>query len=300
MASTAWWQAHGVSEKQLRLLTSSGDLVRVRRGAYATRAAMEWAATDLVRSHVLSVFAARAVIGHDAVPSHHSAATLHRVNLLHSPLPGTVTLTLPPTRRWNRQHPSDVTFHCAEVPPAHLTRLYNLPVTTVARTVIDLARTWPFRDGVVIADSALRDEKATKYQLHQVLEACARWPGAKQARKVVDFADERAGSPLESVARVVFAEAGLPLPELQVTIHGRGFAFLVDFLWPEQKVILEGDGLLKYNDRKDLIKQFERDRLLRDAGYQVVHFTWKELLKTPELVIERIRRALTRAAVTPF
>ncbi len=196
--------------------------------------------------------------------------------------------------------PSDVTFHCAEVPPAHLTRLYNLPVTTVARTVIDLARTWPFRDGVVIADSALRDEKATKYQLHQVLEACARWPGAKQARKVVDFADERAGSPLESVARVVFAEAGLPLPELQVTIHGRGFAFLVDFLWPEQKVILEGDGLLKYNDRKDLIKQFERDRLLRDAGYQVVHFTWKELLKTPELVIERIRRALTRAAVTPF
>jgi len=42
----------------------------------------------------------------------------------------------------------------------------------------------------------------------------------------------------------------------------------------------------------DPIAQFERDRLLRDAGYKVVHFTWRELFDTPEIVIARIRQAL--------
>jgi hypothetical protein len=170
----------------------------------------------------------------------------------------------------------------------------------VPRTVVDLTRTLPFRDAVVITDSALRQEKekTTKHELRQVLAVCTQWPGVKQARKAVDFADERSDSPLESVARVVIAEAGLPPPELQATVHGPGFAFRVDFLWKDQRVILEGDGLLKYNDRKDLIKQFDRDRLLRDAGYQVVHYTWRELFSTPDIVTGRIRRAF--ANVTPY
>ena len=63
-------------------------------------------------------------------------------------------------------------------------------------------------------------------------------------------------------------------------------------------MIAEADGLAKYNSRKDLANQFERDRLLRDAGYQVIHFTWQELMRTPEVVIGRIRAAT--AAKTGF
>jgi hypothetical protein len=189
-------------------------------------------------------------------------------------------------------------FHSANLPPEHLTRLYTLAVTTAARTVIDLARTLPFAEGVVVADSALRDEKATKTELAKVLGTCPRWPGVKQARRVVEFADERAESPLESVARVVFAQFGLDPPELQSTIFTTNRAFRVDFLWPEQKVVVEADGLLKYKHGRDAVNQFERDRHLRDAGYKVVHFTWKELFQTPEIVIKRIREAL--AAVTPY
>ena len=110
-------------------------------------------------------------------------------------------------------------------------------------------------------------------------------------RRVGAFADERAGSVLESAARVVFDEFGLAPPELQVTIHLPAHAFLVDFFWREHRVIAEADGLAKYTADKDLIAQFQRDRLLRDAGYKVVHFTWRELFKTPELVITRIRQA---------
>jgi hypothetical protein len=288
--TTHEWQAAGVSPKMLRTLARSGDLVRIRQGVYATRRAVDWAKDDPVRDHVLHVMAVRTWAGRDAVASYHSAATSHQLDLLKSP-GDIVTLTLPAARRWERLRSAGVVFHCADLPPEHVTRLYNLPVTTAARTVVDLARTLPFMDAVVVADSALHAEKAAKPELRQILGSCASWPGVRQARRVVSFADERAGSALESAARVVFDEFGLDPPELQVTIHLPAHAFLVDFSWRAHRVIVEADGLAKYAADKDLIAQFQRDRLLRDAGYKVVHFTWRELFKTPELVIARIRQA---------
>ena len=292
------WDAIGVPPHLVRSLTASGDLVRMRQGVYATRVAVQWAGTDAARCHVLRVLAARATIGQHAIASYHSAALLHRLDLLNSLPEDTVTLTLPPDKPWKRARPASVVFHAVDLPTEHLTRLYNLPVTTADRTVVDLARTLPFADAVVAADSALHQEKVTKPELGTVLDGCARWPGVRQARRVVEFADERAESPLESVARVVFDESGLDSPELQATVFTPSDAFRVDFLWRAHKVIAEADGLSKYSDGSDAIKQLERDRRLRDAGFRVVHFTWKELFGTPELVLGRIRAAI--AATTPY
>jgi hypothetical protein len=275
----------------MRSLVRSGDLVRMRRGVYATRRAADWAEGNQTRAHVLRALAIRATVGRAAVVSYQSAALLHGLSLLDSPPIDTVMLTLPTAKPWNRPAPAGVVFHSADLPAGHVTRLYNLPVTTAARTVVDLARTLPFMDAVVVADSALHKEKAAKPELRQILDSCVSWPGVRQARRVVSFADERAGSALESAARVVFDEFGLDPPELQVTIHLPAHAFLVDFFWRAHRVIVEADGLAKYAADKDLIAQFQRDRLLRDAGYKVVHFTWRELFKTPELVIARIRQA---------
>jgi very-short-patch-repair endonuclease len=68
----------------------------------------------------------------------------------------------------------------------------------------------------------------------------------------------------------------------------------VDFMWQEHRVVVEADGLLKYDSGETAIKELARDRLLRDAGYEVVHFTWKELFTDPEGVITRIRDAFFR------
>jgi very-short-patch-repair endonuclease len=286
------WRAEGVSPAMMRSLIRSGHLVRMRQGVYATKRAVDWAGVDPVRAHVLTLMAVKATVGRNAVASYHSAALLHRLSLLKPPPKEVVAFTLPLAKPWNRARPAGVVFHASDLPPEHMTRLFNLPVTTVGRTVVDLARTLPFVDGMVVADSALREEKTTKPELHQILRECAGWPGVRQARRVIDFADERAESALESAARVVFEQFGLERPELQATIHGPDFAFRVDFLWRGQKVIAEADGLVKYNDRKDLLAERERDHLLREAGYKVVHFTWRELFQTPEAVIARIRRYL--------
>jgi hypothetical protein len=295
--SARQWRARGISPPLLRSLVRSGELIRMRQGVYATKRAADWAGAEPVRAHALKVLAAMAGAPGDAVASYHSAALLHHLSLLTSPSPDTVTLTLPPARKWNRARPADVVFHASELPQEHVTRLYNLPLTTVARTVADLARTLPFMDAVVVADSALNQEKASKPEILQVLEKCKGWPGVRQARRALEFADDRAESPLESAARVVFAEAGLEPPELQVTIHGEQaqFSARVDFLWRAQKVIAEADGLVKYNDRKDLLNERERDHQLREAGYITVHFTRRELFRTPEEVIARLSSALGAA-----
>ena len=129
-----------------------------------------------------------------------------------------MTLTVPPGTRVSYYARTGVICHMAEVPDEHVTRLYGIPATTAARTVIDIARTASFMDGVVVADSALYERHTSKTELRRVLLRCDRWPGISRARQVVEFANGLAESALESCARVVFPEQGLPAPELQVHI----------------------------------------------------------------------------------
>jgi predicted transcriptional regulator of viral defense system len=252
VTTVAGWRDAGITENRLKALVRSGSLVRVRRGVYATRAAIDYAAVNPRRRHAFQVAAVGSAVGRDAVASHHSAALIHDINLLSQPT-GTVTLTRPPTKRTSRLRSDGIVFHTAELPPDHVTSRYGLLVTTAARTVIDLARTSPFRDAVVAADSALQAELTTKAELAVVAGVCRRWPGIQQARQVIEFSDERAESALESCARVAFAEAGLEPPDLQVTIHGPDWSYRVDLCWPEHRVIAEADGLAKYSSRKDLV-----------------------------------------------
>lgn len=298
VGTPAQWCDLGVTPAQFRTLIRRGYLVPVRRGAYATRKAIAVAAADSRGAHALAVAAVRACVGHDVVASHQTAALIHGLDLLRKPSAKIVTLTCPPPARRRNRTTAGVLFHAAELPDDHVTSAYGVRVTTAARTVIDLARTLPFIEAVVAADCALREERLTREELTRVCDACQRWPGIGKARHVAAFSDGRAESVLESCARVTFDRYGLEPPEIQVTIRRPGLVFRVDFCWQEYKTIVEADGLAKYTNREDMLAQFRRDRLLRDAGYKVVHFTWRELFDTPEAVISRVRKAL--ADPTPY
>jgi Protein of unknown function (DUF559) len=173
----------------------------------------------------------------------------------------------------------------------------KIPVTSVERTVIDLARTLPFRSGVVVADSALHGFQTGKPHLLNMIRDCSRWPGIEKARRVVEFSDLLAESPFESIARVAFRDGGLPPPMLQVYITaGVRVIARVDFLWNEHATIAEADGAMKYADPERARQQLRRDADLRRAAYEVVHFTWHELVSAPEQVIQSVRAAFGRAA----
>ena len=286
------WRAAGITPAQFRSLTRAGDLVRVRHGVYATRSALESASSDPRQAHALRVAAARACVGRDAVASHQSAAVLHGIDLLRNPTDGVVWLTRPPPRK-SGAHLEGINLHSARMIRRHVTTLYGVPVTTGTRTVVDLARTLTYMEGVVVVDCALRLGKTTELGLANALRSCARWPGIDQARRAADFGSADAGSVLESCARVVFAEAGLPAPVLQAAIATADAQFIgrVDFCWPAYRVIAEADGMAKYDDPSRARAQIMRDIRQRDAGYKVVHFTWGELFGSSERVVARIRAA---------
>jgi predicted transcriptional regulator of viral defense system len=296
VGTIATWQAAGLTKRQLYTLVESGHLVRIRHGAYATRGVLTRAETDPGLRHAVDVSAIMATRMHRGVASHHSAAQLHGLRLLKQPPDGTVTLTVPPGSRTGR-HAARVICHAAELPAQHVTTRYGIAMTTAARTVIDIARATSFMEGVVVADAALYERHASKTELRRVLTCCERWPGASRARQVVDFADGLAESVLESCARVLFRDHGLPPPELQVHITGRDRTMIarVDFFWRRYGVVAETDGLLKYDSGERAIAERRRDRLLQEAGFEVVHVTWQELFGDPARVAGRIREAFRRA-----
>jgi very-short-patch-repair endonuclease len=136
--------------------------------------------------------------------------------------------------------------------------------------------------------------------LEDVLLGMHRWSGVRQARTAVAFADRRSESPLESLGRWRFEEQGLTAPDLQVWLGDRFQPFArVDHHWRAQRTVAEADGALKYAGAVDLFEEKRREDRLRDAGFEVVRYTWDETLLRPQLLAARVRRAFDRAARRP-
>jgi very-short-patch-repair endonuclease len=114
--------------------------------------------------------------------------------------------------------------------------------------------------------------------------------------EAVSRTDPRVETVLESISWNAFIDAELDLPTPQVTIVGAsGRRWRVDFLFGD-RVIGECDGAVKYGDAASLWREKKRQEDLEQAGYIVVRWTWEEVMHRPWEVVERIRRALARAA----
>lgn len=316
VSSTAQLRAAGLSPRRIRRLVAEGALRPVLYGVYASaatvasltgdgataarnrrdsQATQAGRAPDPAASHLLKVAAALVVTGSRSVGSHHSAAQVHGLSLVRPACPGRVELTRAPDDHGSRTRRPGILLHVAALPAEHVTKCRGVPVTSVARTVIDLARTLPFAEGVAVADSALRDTQTSPDELAAALAQCPRWPGIQRARRVISFADPLAESVLESISRALFHEHGLPPPELQVWVGDEDdIAGRVDFLWRRYRTIAEADGAIKYTRPAQAMAQLNRDARLRDAGFEVVHFTWPEITRVPAQVVAAIRTAFRR------
>jgi hypothetical protein len=291
LRTTAELLAKGMSAQQIRTQLARGDLCLVRHGVYARADMVATLASRRDGTHLLQA-AAVLMATRSTVASHQTAALIHELDIL-GKLPRDVVLTKRPG--CNRARPLGTRVHWAELSGAQVTEKHGMRVTTVARTVVDLARTLEFRAGVVTADSALHGNFVTKAELAAELASARRSRGIQRAMEVVAFADARAESVLESIARVTFRNCGLPPPELQVWAGGAEVVGRVDFLWRKFRTVAEVDGLMKYADPARAILQLERDKRLRDAGYEVVHLSWQEITENPAYVAAAIRSAFRRS-----
>ena len=298
-----------VGRDGLRRAVRRKTWVQVHRGAYSPRSLRDAAASDPRLEHMLQCASRLVLSSHDLVVSHASAALLHNLTLLDNHGgPPQLTLVRPPGTP-----PAHVRgWHAASLPPEHRQRLHGIPVTTRARTVADLARRLPRPAGVVLTDAALR-EGVDRAAVLDVLSGCTGWPGTATAVSTVLFADPRAESALESLARVWLADAGLPAPDLQPSFcdpwDGR-FVARVDFFWPQHRTVCEVDGRAKYGDAGDAPRRAEygepddalwceklREDALRDLGLEVVRGYWTDGRDAGGALAGRVRRAFDRAAL---
>ena len=282
----------GFSDKELRRLRRSGELGTIRPGAYVHGPPPD----DLVASHLLRVRAAMEHLSGEAVVSHVSAAILHRLPLWGLGL-GRVHVTRGGRCRGGRRG-SLVHVRTATLDPAEIVAVGSLPVTSIERTVVDIARSVPFTPAVVVADGALARSTTDVGRAWEILAEMRRWPGARAAKRVLDFADGRSGSVGESRSRVALAAAGIPMPVLQWQVRSTtGAVFDVDFGWPALRAVGEFDGKIKYGrllrpgeEPGDAVfREKVREDEIRDVDLGVVRWTWQEI-DTFAVVAERLRR----------
>ena len=227
------------SERELRTLTAvNGAWVVVRRGVYVER--QVWDAVDpFVGQMALRDRTAHLAMTQPHVLSHDSAARAHALPLLRPPH-SLVHITRAGVGGSRTEH--GVKHHLAKRTPT-IEVAQELPVTGVARTVVDLGREHGLPQGLVACDRALH-LGTPALDLHAELAVQRSWPGTTKARAAVRLADGGAESPGESLARLLILELGIGEPHTQFPVRVGRTVF-----WTDIRVgchLFEFDGRIKF------------------------------------------------------
>lgn len=262
----------GLIQDRLR----SGRLVLVHRGVYAVGRRH----FSLRERWMAAVLAG----GPDALLSHLSAAHLWGMRGSR----GEIEITRPSGRT---QRPGITVHRSSGMCDTDRTSEAGIPATTIERTLLDIAPRLDRRQLGRALAAADRSGRLSWEDLDRVAAQGACRPGVGRLREVILETDPRAAqalSPLEVDFLSLCKRAGLPLPQVNVLVGGR----LVDFLWPDQRVIVETDG---YRYHRDVLA-FERDHEstvdLGIAGYAVHRATYRMLSRDPHPFLELLRRSL--------
>ncbi|OMQ16038.1 hypothetical protein A7K94_0205260 [Modestobacter sp. VKM Ac-2676] len=175
-------------------------------------------------------------------------------------------------------------------------------VTTAARTVIDVARSWPEVDAVAAVDAALLRRLTTQEALAQVLDRQARVAGIPRAVRAVELADGRAESWLETCGRLVFTALGLPpfVPQVELRVGDR-LLKVADGWYPEAALAIEFDGQIKYRrpafgrtPQQELWQEKRTEDLLRSLGVRFVRVAAEDLGdRRRQALGEQVQRTLS-------
>ncbi len=288
----AYAKQAGYTPVAIRHRLGTGEWIRLRRRVLVSRDC--WTTSEPEDQHLLVAQAILMDAPAGAVLSHRSAALLHRLPTLEDEVPDEVTLTAPLPRS-TRPFVTGYALRRAALPRSHRCTGGGIPSTSVPRTIIDVLRESSMESGVALVDSVLHTKRSRFEDLRSVYSWCQTWPGSRMAGRALYFADARAESPLESVARVRLHQEGLPPPQLQVPLKVGRFTYRPDFLWEAERTIGEADGLGKYTDQSVLRNEKLREDRLRDMGFEVVRMTWREIQDDPAEVADRVRAAFVRS-----
>lgn len=162
---------------------------------------------------------------------------------------------------------------------------------------LQVAASFGVEAGLVSTDGALHDGKVMPEEVRRAARGGSFGKGVAAVRTVVEHMNALSESAGESRSRWLMHLLRLPAPELQVDIRDEAGHVIgrVDFLFRQQRTIVEFDGMVKYRTSADLAAEKVREDRLRELGYEVVRLMWADLAR-PAAVHSKILRAFARAA----
>jgi hypothetical protein len=170
----------------------------------------------------------------------------------------------------------------------HIGTYEGILAVTPARAVWEVACRSSLESGVVTADSALHQQPQLLDSIEELQQTFAHFPGSRQGRITINFADGRAESPGESVTRVQCHRYGLPKPDLQHRVVDRrgNLVGMADFCWPDHRHLAEFDGKIKYQrllragetPADCVFREKRREDDMRAGLYGMSRFTWADVM----------------------
>lgn len=252
----------------------AGRLHPVHRGVYAVghralRLEASWMAAVLVAD--------------GAVLSHRSAAALWGIVGGDARVEIIAPQSLRPRPRLH--------VHRGRVPPDEITTRRRIPVTTPARTLLDLAAILPPHRLARAATEAEIRRLGSPTSLADLVARYPRRPGVPAIRALLERREigrnvTRRDLELRFVAFLDVHR--IPRPRINATVDGME----VDCLWPDDRLIAELDGFATHGTREAFERDRDRDRALLTAGYRVVRITWRQLADDAPMLATQLRALL--------
>ena len=287
----------GWTDADIRGQVRRGELVRMAAGVYAPKADLDGWPEVAYRVRVVA-----AAQRFQAVVSHASAAAVHGLPLGGADL--SAVHVIRPGRGGFRAE-GDRTRHAGLIGPQWVTTVDGVPVTTVARTVVDLARTQPIKTAVAAMDNSLFRRLCSPEDIRHALTSVYRHRGAPRARLATELADGRAESPTETTVRLATRRTSLPPMELQFDVYDEVGRFVgrADGGYPELGVMWEYDGRGKYGEllppgrtsSDALMAEKRRERGFVELGWTVVRIDSTDISDLGT-VLDRLSRAVLAAS----
>jgi len=223
--------------------------------------------------------------------SHRSAAALPNIIRWEDRYPD--VLVLGPTAP---QHPRINGHRTSYPPPEHVTTWQGIPVTTAERTLLDLAAVVPEQQ----LRRAMRQSQFLGLTSLSSLVAILREPGPTRGRKafarVIATGAAPTRSELEDAVLDLLLRGGFAHPLVNAPLYLSGRRIVPDFLWPEQRLVIEADGT-HHDDPFERAADRERQAILEAHGYRVIRITWAQAIGRPRGTLRRCRDAGAPRAV---
>jgi very-short-patch-repair endonuclease len=281
VVSRAKLLALGLTKDALRRRVERRRLLRVREGVYAV--GHEGLTDDSRR------LAAVLACGPDALLSHRAAAELHGL-LSSSPQ---FDVTVP---RHARARAGVAVHRSRSITPADRALIRRIPVTTIARTLVDLA---DVLDDQRLARAVHEADVRRVFDLRAIERVQERVPGRQGRHRLTRVLAAYRPEPRFTRSRAerrlleLCERHGLPKPQTNIVIAGHE----VDAYWADADLVVEVDGREAHLTRRSFREDRARDRRLSTLGIQVVRITWPDLDDGAALAseLEQIRQGRRRA-----